>query len=266
MCGSSKTSPRQQLMFIHLCLFACVADRILTGALSTFCIMRRLRCTRWQLANHSSKITKCFCHSSSNYLEDGAEETASVLAPHLMSSFDGKLLTTVCLWNQGNITKYGTSYLIPTHFYWYFLIECSVQAHIFMVPSASSTERVTCAWQQLKGGQTILIKVFPLNSCSHPWHSSCRLRRGRGARLIGRNIVAPEHLIRPVFTACGAWAPAFAGSTYVGCSPRVMEKQIVLRMSSNLWKYVQPFWNGGKHQFLFLFLTPFIFLKSYPNR
>lgn len=89
----SKTNPQQQLMFIHLPLFACAVDRILTGLysvgfyLSTFCIMRQLRCILRQLANHRRGITKCFCRCGSNDLEGSAEAAASVLVSHLLSSF-----------------------------------------------------------------------------------------------------------------------------------------------------------------------------------
>lgn len=54
---SLKTRP-QQLMFIHLCLFVSAESSILTGLyivdfyLTTYCIMRQLRCRQWQLANH----------------------------------------------------------------------------------------------------------------------------------------------------------------------------------------------------------------------
>lgn len=89
-----------------------------------------------------------------------------------------------------------------------------------------------CIWgasQQLKGGRIFWSKSFHLILA--PTHDTASVRWGewgRGRRLISRrrwNIVALKHLIRPVFTPCGAWAPALAGSTDVRCSPRVTEKQ-----------------------------------------
>lgn len=60
---------RQQLMFIHLCLFACGVDTILTEELgcgfylTRSCIIRLLRCAVWQLPNHNMRITNCrVCH------------------------------------------------------------------------------------------------------------------------------------------------------------------------------------------------------------